>query len=102
MKQPRQQAYLQLLERGLVAVRNHAHGGKITLCEIEADHIHNIPSLLDEPNETRHEYYIVGERSLYLDRLKELGATDYMESMMCWYFEPWKVLASIAGVELSE
>jgi hypothetical protein len=102
VKQPRQQAYLQLLERGLVAVRNHAHGGMIALCEIEADHLHNIPSLLDEPNETRHEYYIVGERSMYLERLKKLGATEYLKSMMGCYSEPWKVLASIADVELSE
>lgn len=98
----RQQAYLQILERGLVAVRNHAHGGMIALCEIEADHIHNLPSLLDEPNETRHEYYIVGERSLYLERLKKLGAAEYQETMKSWYAEPWTVLASIAGVELSE
>lgn len=99
--EPRQLAYMQVLEYGLVAIRNHACAGKIDLCEIEADHLHNLPSLVDEPNELRHKYYIVGERSFYLERLKKLGAVEYLESMMSWYAAPWKVLASSAGVELS-
>jgi hypothetical protein len=90
VSQTRQRAYRQLLENGLVAVRNCAHAGRLALCEIEADHIHNLPSLLDEPNETRHVYYIVGERRLYLDRLKTLGADEYLEEMMNFYGGPWK------------
>ena len=97
----RQRAYRLILEHGLVAVRNHAHGGGMELCRIEADHIHNIPSLLDETNEARHTCYILGERSLYLARLKALGAAEYLESMAIWYHEPWQALAFWAGVELS-
>ena len=74
----------------------------VQLCEIEADHIHNLPSLLDEPNEERHKCYIANERWLYIERLRKLGATAYLESMSFWNAEPWKVLASIAGVELTE
>jgi hypothetical protein len=100
--EPRQRAYLDLLAGGVVAVRNQAYSGQLALCEIEADHIHNIPSLLEEPNELRHRYYIIQERGLYLDRLKSLGASEYLESMRVWYSQPWKVLASIAGVELTQ
>jgi hypothetical protein len=73
IEDPRQRAYLELLERALVAIRNHAHTRDATLCAIEADHIHNIPSLLDEANELRHRFYIVKERGLYLARLRERG-----------------------------
>lgn len=102
VEQPRQRAYLQLLERGLPTIRDSAYGGQIALCEIEADHLHNIPSLLEEPNERRHIFYIVKERGLYLERLRKLGATEYLEDRAIWYTEPWQVLAKIAGVELSE
>ena len=70
---PREQAYLDILQRGLVMVRNFAYDGKIELCQIEADHLHNIPTLLHEGNKNRHVYYILQERGRYLERLRELG-----------------------------
>ncbi len=98
--QPREQAYLDLLERGLVLLRNFAHFGDVDLCRIEADHLHNIPSLLHEGNERRHEYYIRGERGLYLQRLRERVAAVYLEQVAIWYSGPWRVLAEAAGVRL--
>jgi hypothetical protein len=98
--QPREQAYLDLLERGLVLLRNFAHAGNVELCRIEADHLHNIPTLLHEGNERRHEYYIRRERGLYLQRLRELGAAEYLERAATFYSEPWRVLAEAAGVRL--
>jgi hypothetical protein len=98
--QPRLQAYLDLLHRGLVQLRNFAHGGNAELCRIEADHLHNIPSLLYEDNEHRHEYYIRGERGLYLQRLREVGAAEYLEQVGSLYSGPWRVLAEAAGVRL--
>jgi hypothetical protein len=95
--QARQQAYLELLEHGLVAIRNHAHAGKIHLCEVEADHLHNLPSLLYETNEFHHHYYLDQERSLYRERLERQGEWEYLERMMIWYTGSWKVLETIAG-----
>jgi hypothetical protein len=100
--QPRDGAYLALLHRGLVMIRNHAHAGHLDLCRIEADHLHNIPTLLAETNEHRHVCYIEGERGQYLERLRELGATEYLERVSIWYSEPWRVLAAAAGVQLSD
>ena len=37
---------------------------------------------------------------LYLRRLRELGAAEYLEQVSTWYSEPWRVLASAAGVQL--
>jgi len=100
--QPRERAYLDLLHHGLVMVRNFAHGGQLELCRIEADHLHNIPTLLGETNEHRHVYYILQERGLYLERLRELGAAEYLRQVSIWYSESWRVLACVAGVTLSQ
>ena len=100
--EPRSRAYLEILTWGLLAVRDQAHAGRIHLCEIEADHIHNIPSLIGEPNEQRHLFYIVKERGLFLQRLKEVGDVEYVERRVFYCSEPWQVLASIAGISLSE
>lgn len=99
---PRERAYLDILHRGLVLVRNLAHAGQTRLCQIEADHLHNIPTLLDETNERRHVFYIVQERGLYLERLQQFGATAYLEQVTIWYSEPWRVLARAAGVTSSD
>jgi len=98
----RDKAYLTLLHCGLVTLRNIAHSGEIDFCRIEAEHLHEIPTLVGEPNERRHEYYLRGTRGLYLQSLRELGAGEYMENANIWYSEPWRVLASVAKVQLSE
>jgi hypothetical protein len=100
--QNREQAYLDLLHRGLVLLRNCAHGGNLELCRIEADHLHNIPTLLGETNESRHVYYILAERSGYLKSLQNLSATEYLNQASIWYSEPWLVLAREAGVTLRD
>jgi hypothetical protein len=98
----RDKAYLNLLHCGLVMLRNIAHSGQIDLCRIEAEHLHEIPTLVGEPNERRHEYYLRGTRELYLQSLRELGAEEYLENANIWYSEPWQVLASVAKVRPSE
>lgn len=98
----REQAYLSLLHWDLPRLRNSACGGQIDLCRIEADHLHNIPSLFGETNEHRHLYYIEQERGYYLEQLAKLGATEYLEDAKRWYSGSWKDLAAAAGVRLRE
>jgi hypothetical protein len=100
--QLRDRAYLDLLDLGFVTLRNCAYSGPLELCLIEADHLHNLPSLVGEINEHRHVYYIVQERGLYLQRLRELGATEYLQRASNLYAGSWQVLARAAGVTLSE
>jgi hypothetical protein len=98
--QARQQAYAEILRWGLLAIREAAYAGKTKLCEIEADHIHNLPSLLDEPNEARHHCYVVQERAYYLDRLGQVGDAEYAANRKRYYEQPWKVLTALAIDEL--
>lgn len=98
----RDTAYLSLLHFGLVTLRNVAHTEQIALCRIEAEHLHEIPTLVGETNEGRHEYYLRGTRELYLQSLREIGATEYLERATAYYSEAWQVLASLAKVTLSD
>jgi hypothetical protein len=98
--QPRLRAYLDLLHCGLVLLLNFTHTGNVELSRIEADHLHNIPRLLYEDHECSHAHYIRNERMLYLQRLRKLGAAEYLEQAGIWYSEPWLVLAKAAGVRL--
>jgi hypothetical protein len=98
--QARQQAYAEILRWGLLAIREAAYAGKMKVCEVEADHIHNLPSLLDEPNEARHQCYIGQERSYYLDCLERLGDAEYSAERKRVYEQPWKVLVALAAEEL--
>jgi hypothetical protein len=100
--QPRNQAYLDLLHRGLVLLRNFTRNGRLEFCPIETEHLHEIPTLIGEANERRHVYYLHGTRPLYLRQLRELGDAAYLEQVAIWYSEPWRVLAEVAGVELEE
>jgi hypothetical protein len=98
----RDRAYLDLLHHGLVLLRNFAHAGRVDLCRIEAEHLHEIPTLIAEVNEHRHLYYLRGTRALYLQQLRALEASDYLEQVDIWCAPAWQVLAAAAGVSLHE
>jgi hypothetical protein len=99
---PRDLAYLDLLHYGLVQLRNFTRGGRLEFGPVEAEHLHEIPTLIGDPNESRHVYYLRGTRGLYLQQLRELGDEAYLEQVAIWYTGPWRVLAEAAGVELAE
>ena len=61
----RDKAYLAILCFGLQRIRDAAEQGYTAYCAVEADHLHNIPSLIGEKNEHRHTYYIEKEKELY-------------------------------------
>lgn len=65
----RDDVYRDILAYGLLHIRDAAYARDSHVCEIEADHLHNIPSLIGEANELRHLCYYENERTLYLDRI---------------------------------
>jgi hypothetical protein len=93
----RREAYERVLSIGLLAIRDvAARRGQADVCEVEADHLHNIPSLLDETNEHRHVYYAVHERGLYLARIRASADETYLDRTVKLYEEPWKVILGCA------
>ncbi len=93
----RREAYTFILTQGLIAIRDFGSCGRDPeLCRIEADHLHNIPSLMDEMNEHRHIYYAVKERTLYLERVQALADKDYLHVTVELYKRPWILLMKLA------
>jgi hypothetical protein len=65
----RDQIYVEILHAGLIALKNASYGGDVEYWKVESDHLHNLPSLIGESNELRHDYYFDKERTLYLERV---------------------------------
>jgi hypothetical protein len=93
----RKDAYQRILSVGLLAIRDRATTlNSVKIAEIEADHLHNIPSLLEETNEHRHIFYAHKERGLYLQRIHEHADQNYLDYVVRFYQEPWEILLKFA------
>jgi hypothetical protein len=97
---PRDRAYLDILHRGLCLLRNFARGGRLELCSVEAEHLHEVPTLIGRADERQHAYYLRVTRGLYLQQLQELRDAIYLEQVSIWYSGPWQELAEAAGMQL--
>ena len=97
----RDRLYCQILHFGLLSLREAA---RISLldstqfqyaqyCALEADHLHNIPSLIGDTNESRHDYYFDMERTLYLEGLdRSVWDSNFTLNR---YTELWQQLADL-------
>jgi hypothetical protein len=79
--------YAQLLHFGLILIREAIRSHEYEWAEAEADFLHNIPSLFDEPNVHRHQYFWLQERDLYLARLNRLQ-NEQANSRLRTYYQP--------------
>lgn len=61
---------LGILEVGLLRIRAFGTAGDADSCSAEADHLHNIPKLIDSVNLERISYYYNVERSAFLSSAK--------------------------------
>lgn len=57
---------LRILERGLLRIRVLGVTGQSELCTVEADHLHNLPMLVQEPRLDLLSYYYNVERVAFL------------------------------------
>jgi len=82
----RDEIYCQILSTAILRIRTFGWSEHAELCAIEADHVHNIPSLIGESNEALHAYYLKAERVGYLSRVANPDAS---------YAELWAELEAI-------
>ena len=98
MPNNRDSAYLQILTLGLNALRDAARAGDSARCFFEAEHLHNIPSLVGEENISRHLYYFNTERVRYIERAKAHDAeqkSDSCKAVLSLYVSFWeKIIAT--------
>jgi hypothetical protein len=85
--------YAQILRHGLLRIRDSAALGYVKYCEVESEHLHNIPSLIGETNKKRHEYYFDKERAYYLERVDP--SIPSLDFTLCRYEELWARLKQL-------
>ncbi len=89
----RDRIYIEILGFALPQIRNAAQAGLVEYCAVEADHIHNLPSLIGESNELRHAYYLDAEREWYLERVDR--TLPHVQWLLRRYAELWSELESL-------
>jgi hypothetical protein len=84
----------EILTVGLLRIRAHAWNGNADRCAIEADHLHNVPSLLANFKPELLDYYWRIERSTFIQQNSRDEVTG---------FEPaWSALAAHVGANQDE
>lgn len=79
------EAVLRILSNALMYARSYAFQNCAKECEIEIDHVHNLPSILIEPTRERLSYYMRIEVPIYISKTGDWSSL----------FEPsWAVLRS--------
>jgi hypothetical protein len=80
-----QKALREILSSGLLRIRG---SDSLDFCEREADHLHNIPFILTDPElELIKNYYLI-ERCSYLDRLRD----EEIKVAEEWYGCQWRTI----------
>ncbi|HEY2589888.1 MAG TPA: hypothetical protein VGI81_29355, partial [Tepidisphaeraceae bacterium] len=93
----RNELYLRILNLGLLRIRGAAYDGGHQHCEIEADHLHNIPSYIAGGDAAHHLYYLAKEIPYYLDRIDRTVAANV--DLLRWYAPLWRELETLVPVE---
>lgn len=81
----RDQAYLQLLQVGLLLFRQALDSGDPEWARAESEFLHNVPSLIGETNEARHRFFWEKERAAYLNWLREKGSAEARSRTQTFY-----------------
>ena len=89
-----QHAYSELLSRGLLLLRDSGNSGNIAWVKFEIEHLHNIPSLIFDPNKLRHQYYFDVERVAYLENVCKSNDTRLQRLSRMYYDELWELVAT--------
>ena len=90
--------YSTILERGIIGIRDAAEQGDLSRCRAEAEHIHNIPSLIGEHNVNRHLYYATREREAYIEWVLSTGRKELRYRVLLAFARAWQQMDAILGL----
>ena len=93
----RNEVYLRILNHGLHRMRDAAFAGDFRHCEVESDHLHNIPSYVALGDHANHLYYLAKEVPFYLSQadLKDEGNLFHLRM----YISLWQELEGLVPVD---
>lgn len=87
--------YARLLHFGLLALREAIALKDLEWAKVETVFLHNIPSLIDEPNVHRHRCFWETEREIYIEWVEGCGR-EHIQSRLRTYYEPvWREMEPI-------
>jgi hypothetical protein len=95
-------AVVQLLRTGLLRIRRAAGAADAALCFIEADHLHNLPTLLESYSEELLRFYLNVEREAYLKQLGRHAARDTHHQDVREMQPLWSALEQYAHAQAAE
>jgi hypothetical protein len=87
--------YRQLLHSGFLFLREATAARNLDWVNAEIEFLHNVPSLISESNWLRHEYFLVGERSMYLEWAARANIPLQQTLMKNRYVPIWEELEKI-------
>jgi hypothetical protein len=76
----------EILRAGVLRIRGAA---SVSFCQIEADHLHNIPFILVSPTDDRIRRYLESDKPSYLAQLN--GDEKHLAEQ--WYGQHWRRIA---------
>ena len=86
--------YARLLQVGFIVLRQAVWSSDAQWAQMEVQHLHNIPSLINETNIERHRYFWFQERERYIEWANQKGGEP--QSRMLTYYEPlWREMEPV-------
>lgn len=70
-------ALTEIVYYGILLIRSEARAGNVTRCAIEADHLHNLPNLINNYSDERLFCYYPNEVTSYLATTKGVNVNCY-------------------------
>lgn len=90
--------YCELLKIGFIVMRQVSEARDPEWMTAEIELLHNVPSLINETNSKRHEYFWMKERTAYLEWVNSPGR-ELQRSRMATYYEPiWKEMEGLVPI----
>ena len=93
------QIYLKILYYGLVAIRNATGLGDLEWCRAEAQHIHELPTLIGEANMQRHLDYYCRIKTNYIEWIKTANREDVKEFPCRAYLPLWSRMHELLKID---
>lgn len=78
------------IDEGLRLIKQAVEASDLQRCEIEAEHIHNLPALADFERAESSEYYLESQRTQYLTQLRDRYGEDTCRQASKVFENHWK------------
>lgn len=92
--EPLNSFYARLLQVGFIVLRQAVWSGDQEWAQMEVQHLHNIPSLINETNVARHRHFWLQERQSYIEWATQKGGEP--RSRMLTYYAPlWREMEPV-------